>query len=144
MDSEQTCIHAFVSNTPAITEDCVFQAIPNVAQTHCANYLAPEAAFVTQNYINYWQGIRNHFFAIGDAGDAIFNTTFIDDVVSGLAPQPDSVLVAVLELLAGLAVAVLPVGGEILAAGDFISAVGVILKKSAQDLVTNSANVVRK
>lgn len=146
MDSDATCTHPSVLNTAAIDTDCAFQDIPHANETDCAAYIAPEAAFIVQNYINYWQSVQNNFRAIEDAGDNISRTGFVDTIVSGLTPRNESISEEIFELLASLAVAFLPLGREVAAVGEFMEAVGGVLEVAVKgtDIVKESQGLVGK
>lgn len=146
MDSDATCAHPVMLDTVAIDTNCASQAIPHENETVCAAYTAPEAAFVVQNYINYWQSLQNNFRAIEDVGNNIGSTSFVDTIVSGLAPKNESISEDIFELLASLAVAFLPVGGEGAAVNGFMEAVGNTLEVAVKgaDIIEDSQGLVGK
>lgn len=132
-----SCAVPSLSNTDAAT-DCAFDGLES---TFCANFIAPEAGFVAQNYINMWQGLLNHHDAIQDAADAITKSGFINTMVSSLAPEKQSIAPAVFNLIADIVTDILPIGGEIKAATTFMKKFRLIFDKSQSDLVNDSNDI---
>ena len=125
-------------NNPDATTDCNFDGLTG---EFCSNFIAPEAGFVVQNYINLWQGLQNHHDAIQDAADAINSANFIDTMVSALAPKKQSIGLAVFSLIADLVTDILPIGGEIKAAATFMKKIRLIIKATKSDLKSDSQDI---
>lgn len=136
------CFHPLVRN-PATTTDCALSAIPQVDSFVCGRYIAPQAGFIVQNWINLFNGLKDQFNAIEDAANAILNSDFIDAIVDGLSPEKESVLAAVGDMFKDLALAILPIGGEIKAAGTFVKKLGVIFEAGGEDIISNSIGIVQ-
>ncbi|OAP54954.1 hypothetical protein AYL99_10654 [Fonsecaea erecta] len=103
------CKHP-VGVNPAVGTDCAFKDIPNVGNEACGGYISPQAGFVVENFIRFHQAVSNNFFAIEDAGSAILNSNFIDEVVDGLSEEQGNILEAVFEAIAGFVLGILPFG----------------------------------
>ncbi|KAH8684492.1 hypothetical protein BGZ60DRAFT_426868 [Tricladium varicosporioides] len=125
-------------NNPHIS-NCVFKGLEN---TFCANFVDPADGFVVQNYINLWQGLKNHYDAVKDAGDAITNANFIDTMVKALAPKKQSIAVGVFNLIADLVTDIIPIGGEIKAAATFMKKIRLVIKETKSDLKDDSNDIV--
>ncbi|KIX97720.1 uncharacterized protein Z520_06498 [Fonsecaea multimorphosa CBS 102226] len=95
---------------PNLGTDCAFKDIPNVGLSPCGNYITPQAGFVVENFIRFHQGVSNNFLAIEDAGNAILQSSFINDVVDGLSEEQGNILEAVFEAIAGFVLGILPFG----------------------------------
>jgi len=121
-----------------VGSDCVFDGLE---QTFCASFIAPEAGFVVQNYINMWQGLQNHHDAIQDAADAITKAGFINTMVSALAPKKESIAPAVSNLITDIVTDILPIGGEIKAATTFMKKFRLIFNKTKSDLKDDSNDI---
>lgn len=121
-----------------VGSDCIFDGLE---QTFCASFIAPEAGFVVQDYINMWQGLQNHHDAIQDAADAITSSGFINTMVSALAPKKQSIAPAVFDLIADIVTDVLPIGGEIKAATTFMKKFRLIFNKTKSDLKNDSNDI---
>ena len=132
-----SCSIPSLSN-PDVGTDCAFDGLES---TFCANFIAPEAAFVAQNYINMWQGLQNHHDAIQDAANAITSSGFIDTMVSALAPKKQSIAPAVFNLIADIVTDILPIGGEIKAATTFMKKFRLIFNKTKSDLKDDSNDI---
>ncbi|KAK5051899.1 hypothetical protein LTR84_002702 [Exophiala bonariae] len=133
-----SCSVPSLSN-PDVGTDCAFDGLES---TFCANFIAPEAAFVVQNYINMWQGLQNHHDAIQDAADAITSSGFIDTMVKALAPKKQPIAPAVFSLIADIVTDILPIGGEIKAATTFMKKFRLIFNKTQSDLKDDSNDIV--
>lgn len=133
-----SCSVPALSN-PDVGVDCVFNGLES---TFCANFIAPEAGFVVQNYINMWQGLQNHHDAIQDAANAITSAGFINTMVSSLAPKKQPIGPAVFDLIADLVTDILPIGGEIKAATTFLKKFRLIFNKTKSDLKDDSKDIV--
>lgn len=95
---------------PTLGTDCAFKDIPNIAQEACGKYISPQAGFVVENFIRFHRGVSNNYLAIGDAGNSILNTNFIDDVVNGLSEEQGNIIEAIFEAIAGFVLGILPFG----------------------------------
>ncbi|KAK4947661.1 hypothetical protein LTR10_013607 [Elasticomyces elasticus] len=126
-------------NNPDVATDCIFDGLEG---TFCSNFIGPECGFIIQNYINIWQGLQNHHDAISDAANAITSSGFITTMVQALAPQKQSIALAVFGLIADLVTDILPIGGEIKAATTFMKKIRLIIKATKSDLEDDSGDIV--
>lgn len=139
---DQACIHAVVRNSASET-DCAFTTIPNVVETVCNRYLSPQAAFVVQNYINLWQGVQNNFRAVEDAGRAILNSNFVNDVVDGLSEEKGSIFQAVFEAIVSIVIGFLPFGAAFKVGAKLFTRIDSILGFTGDDVLGGPVDVVK-
>jgi hypothetical protein len=109
---------------------CAFRFLDDLGV--CGSYIAPEAAFIAENYVRLFQGARTSRDAINDAAAAIKASTFINDVVDSLAEERGSIGAAILESIAGIALGFLPFAEAISAAGQLASGLDSILGESGE------------
>lgn len=127
-----SCSHAAGTN-PTIETDCAFKDIPNIAQEVCGKYVSPQAGFVLENFIRLHQSVSNNFLAIEDAGNAILNSNFINDVVDGLSEEQGNILEAVFEAIAGIVLGFLPFGRAFTLGVKLFSGLNTIFSLTGQD-----------
>jgi hypothetical protein len=109
---------------------CAFRFLDDLGV--CGSYIAPEAAFIAENYVRIFQGARTSRDAINDAAGAIKASSFINDVVDSLAEERGSIGAALLESIAGIALGFLPFAEAISAAGQLASGLDSILGESGE------------